>query len=227
MALVERYHSQEAKQADCVPPRELVPAPSGCSAGPPPRQAVSLVQSAERAEHVGILALEVYFPNVYVSGPSLDSDLTALPCRHAHLLHSRPQHLSQVTACPSMQSQTPYHCICSPLTSWGLAKGYWPSSESSKNHTRLHETSCFAQVSQEELEAHDGVAEGKYTVGLGQRCMAFCGDQEDVVSMSLTAVHALLEKYDVDPRSIGRQGGNTSCPVQRDQRLCVLSLVTA
>ena len=77
-------------------------------------------------------------------------------------------------------------------------------------------------MSQEELEAHDGVAEGKYTVGLGQRCMAFCGDQEDVVSMSLTAVHALLEKYDVDPRSIGRQGGKTSCPVQRDQRLCVL-----
>lgn len=57
---------------------------------------------------------------------------------------------------------------------------------------------------QEELEAHDGVQPGKYTVGLGQRCMAFCGDQEDVVSMGLTAVHCLLEKYDVDPKSIGR-----------------------
>ena len=62
------------------------------------------------------------------------------------------------------------------------------------------------QVCQEELEAHDGVQQGKYTVGLGQRCMAFCGDQEDVVSMSLTAVHGLLEKHDVDPKSIGRQG---------------------
>ena len=67
-----------------------------------------------------------------------------------------------------------------------------------------HALTC-EQVSQEELEAYDGVAEGKYTVGLGQRCMAFCGDQEDVVSMALTAVHALLEKYDVDPRSIGRR----------------------
>jgi hydroxymethylglutaryl-CoA synthase len=34
--------------------------------------------------------------------------------------------------------------------------------------------------------------------------MSFCGDQEDVVSMSLTAVKLLLEKYDVDPRDIGR-----------------------
>ena len=50
---------------------------------------------------------------------------------------------------------------------------------------------------------------GKYTVGLGQRCMAFCGDQEDVVSMGLTAVHCLLEKYDVDPKSIGRHGTGT------------------
>lgn len=60
------------------------------------------------------------------------------------------------------------------------------------------------QVSQEELEVHDNVPKGKYTLGLGQNCMAFCGDQEDVVSMSLTAVHSLLEKYDVDPKSIGR-----------------------
>jgi 3-hydroxy-3-methylglutaryl CoA synthase len=37
-----------------------------------------------------------------------------------------------------------------------------------------------------------------------QEKMAFCGDQEDVVSMSLTAAKLLLEKYDVDPRDIGR-----------------------
>ena len=64
-----------------------------------------------------------------------------------------------------------------------------------------------AQVSQEDLEVHDQVQPGKYTVGLGQRNMAFTGDQEDVVSMSLTAVHSLLEKYEVDPRDIGRQVG--------------------
>lgn len=62
----------------------------------------------------------------------------------------------------------------------------------------------LSQVSQDDLEVHDEVNQGKYTLGLGQRCMAFCGDQEDVVSMSLTAVHSLLEKYDVDPKSIGR-----------------------
>ena len=54
---------------------------------------------------------------------------------------------------------------------------------------------------------HDQVQPGKYTVGLGQRNMAFTGDQEDVVSMSLTAVHSLLEKYEIDPRDIGRQAG--------------------
>ena len=60
------------------------------------------------------------------------------------------------------------------------------------------------QVSQEDLEIYDRVQPGKYTLGLGQKNMAFTGDQEDVVSMSLTAVHSLLEKYDINPRDIGR-----------------------
>ena len=68
-----------------------------------------------------------------------------------------------------------------------------------------HTAPVWAQVEQEELERYDGVAPGKYTSGLGQRRMAFCGDQEDVVSISLTAVKRLLEKYDVDPRDIGRR----------------------
>ena len=68
MALVERYHSQEPGPAiKSTPLREAAVDSSGCTAGPTPRQAVSLVQSAERAEHVGILAMEVYFSNVYVS----------------------------------------------------------------------------------------------------------------------------------------------------------------
>jgi Hydroxymethylglutaryl-coenzyme A synthase N terminal len=37
------------------------------------------------------------------------------------------------------------------------------------------------QIRQSELEQYDGVPTGKYTVGLGQECMAFCGDNEDVV----------------------------------------------
>jgi len=36
---------------------------------------------------------------------------------------------------------------------------------------------------QEALEAHDGASKGKYTIGLGQDCMSFCSDVEDVISM--------------------------------------------
>lgn len=59
-------------------------------------------------------------------------------------------------------------------------------------------------IQQETLEAHDGVSKGKYTIGLGQDCMAFCTDVEDVISMSLTAVSSLLEKYGIDAKQIGR-----------------------
>ncbi|CAI9772514.1 unnamed protein product [Fraxinus pennsylvanica] len=59
-------------------------------------------------------------------------------------------------------------------------------------------------IQQEVLEAHDGASKGKYTIGLGQDCMAFCDEVEDVISMSMTAVTSLLEKYGVDPKQIGR-----------------------
>ncbi|KAF3782387.1 Hydroxymethylglutaryl-CoA synthase [Nymphaea thermarum] len=56
----------------------------------------------------------------------------------------------------------------------------------------------------EALEAFDGASKGKYTIGLGQDCMAFCTESEDVISMSLTVVTSLLQKYGVDPKQIGR-----------------------
>ncbi|CAA0820537.1 Hydroxymethylglutaryl-CoA synthase [Striga hermonthica] len=59
-------------------------------------------------------------------------------------------------------------------------------------------------IHQEVLEAHDGASKGKYTIGLGQDCMAFCTEVEDVISMSMTAVTSLLQKYGVDPKQIGR-----------------------
>jgi hypothetical protein len=87
-------------------------------------------------------------------------------------------------------------------------------------------------VKQEALEAHDGASKGKYTIGHGQDCMGFCTEVEDVISMrfvislhlytwlclvtlagddlqyfgifSLTVVSSLLEKYNVDPKQIGR-----------------------
>ncbi|KAJ3692686.1 hypothetical protein LUZ60_011781 [Juncus effusus] len=59
-------------------------------------------------------------------------------------------------------------------------------------------------VQQEALEIHDGASKGKYTIGLGQDCMAFCTEVEDVISMSLTVVSSLLKKYEIDPKMIGR-----------------------
>ncbi|MFS7914005.1 putative hydroxymethylglutaryl-CoA synthase [Helianthus anomalus] len=59
-------------------------------------------------------------------------------------------------------------------------------------------------IQQDILEDFDGVSKGKYTIGLGQDCMAFCSEVEDVISMGLTAVTSLLERYEVDPRQIGR-----------------------
>lgn len=54
------------------------------------------------------------------------------------------------------------------------------------------------------MEAHDGASKGKYTIGLGQDCMGFCTEVEDVISMSLTVVSSLLEKYGIDAKRIGR-----------------------
>ncbi|KAL2877125.1 hypothetical protein SGCOL_007517 [Colletotrichum sp. CLE4] len=54
------------------------------------------------------------------------------------------------------------------------------------------------------FEQHQGVSAGKYTVGLGLKYMNFCNDREDASSMALTAVSSLLQKYNIDPNSIGR-----------------------
>ncbi|KAI4372209.1 hypothetical protein MLD38_010473 [Melastoma candidum] len=59
---------------------------------------------------------------------------------------------------------------------------------------------------QEALEAHDGASKRKYTIGLGQDCMGFCTEVEDVISMSLTVVSSFLEKYGIDPKQIWPSG---------------------
>ncbi|KAI9473269.1 3-hydroxy-3-methylglutaryl coenzyme A synthase [Coemansia sp. RSA 989] len=59
-------------------------------------------------------------------------------------------------------------------------------------------------VDQAELEQHDGVSTGKYTIGLGQSKMAFCDDREDISSVSLTAVQNFMEKYSISYSDIGR-----------------------
>ena len=45
---------------------------------------------------------------------------------------------------------------------------------------------------------------GKYTQGLGQQELGFCGDREDVISMAATAMLRLMEVYDVSPHDVGR-----------------------
>jgi hypothetical protein len=102
MALVERYHSQEAKAEDpSILHDENTVYTVHQNAPVHPRKAVSLVQSEERAKHVGILAMEVYFPNVYV--------------RSNRALPKRPP-LKHIDACvtevgPSQTSQTPYYGV--------------------------------------------------------------------------------------------------------------------
>jgi hydroxymethylglutaryl-CoA synthase len=59
-------------------------------------------------------------------------------------------------------------------------------------------------ISQDDLEDFDGAAKGKYTIGFGQKLMACTDDREDVNSFALTVVNNLMEKYQIDPKSIGR-----------------------
>lgn len=62
----------------------------------------------------------------------------------------------------------------------------------------------YTYVNQEKLEEFDGVSKGKYTIGLGQKNMGFCGDREDINSLSLTVVHKLMERNSINPNDIGR-----------------------
>ncbi|XP_022258918.1 hydroxymethylglutaryl-CoA synthase 1-like isoform X2 [Limulus polyphemus] len=59
-------------------------------------------------------------------------------------------------------------------------------------------------VDQEELEVHDCVSRGKYTIGLGQSQMGFCSDREDVNSLCLTVVQRLVDRTKVGYKHIGR-----------------------
>ena len=72
-------------------------------------------------------------------------------------------------------------------------------------------------VSQGELEKFDKVSSGKYTVGLGQANMAFVDDREDINSIALTAVSRLLERYNIDPKSIGRLDVGTESLVDKSK----------
>ncbi|WIA07941.1 hypothetical protein OEZ85_007418 [Tetradesmus obliquus] len=71
-------------------------------------------------------------------------------------------------------------------------------------------------VQQVDLEQADSCS-GKYTVGLGQEAMTFCGDREDVVSMAATAVLRLLEAAGVALTAIGKIEVGTETGVDRSK----------
>ena len=58
-------------------------------------------------------------------------------------------------------------------------------------------------VAAQELEAHDSV-EGKYTSAFDMRYFAAAGDDEDAISMAITAAHRLLRKAGVGGSDIGK-----------------------
>lgn len=72
-------------------------------------------------------------------------------------------------------------------------------------------------VAQEDLETYDGIAAGKYTIGLGQENMAVCGEREDINSACLTAVQNLLEKYDIPHDAVGRLEVGTETMVDKSK----------
>ncbi len=73
-------------------------------------------------------------------------------------------------------------------------------------------------VSQADMEKYHNV-EGKYTVGLGQKAVTFCGDNEDAISMALTVVHRLMERYEIDWGNIGRLEVGTESLVDRSKSI--------
>ncbi|CEH13176.1 hydroxymethylglutaryl-synthase [Ceraceosorus bombacis] len=72
-------------------------------------------------------------------------------------------------------------------------------------------------ISQEELEQFDGVSKGKYTIGFGQKSMASCDDTEDINSFALSVTQGLLEKYSIDPKSIGRLDVGTETIIDKSK----------
>lgn len=72
-------------------------------------------------------------------------------------------------------------------------------------------------VEQKDLEVADGVAEGKYRIGLGQERMAYVGDREDINSIIMSACSNLLSKYNISPDQVGRVEVGTETIVDKSK----------
>jgi 3-hydroxy-3-methylglutaryl CoA synthase/enoyl-CoA hydratase/carnithine racemase/acyl carrier protein len=74
------------------------------------------------------------------------------------------------------------------------------------------------KVLQADLEHHYH-CEGKFTVGLGQEALGFCGSDEDAVSMAMTAVYRLMTRHGIDWAQIGRLEVGTESQVDRSKSI--------
>src|SRR5690349_15006090 len=89
-------------------------------------------------------------------------------------------------------------------------------------------------VSQVDLEKHDKVSSGKYTIGLGQQGLAFVTDREDIYSITLTGeilaicasfrfdfneLVASLAHFVICPRSRDESDGEVQNPLLVDRPL--------
>ena len=81
-----------------------------------------------------------------------------------------------------------------------------PASKSRAQNVGIHALELYFpnhRADQQQLEDYDGVP-GKYTVGLGQVEVTFGADDEDAVSMALSAVSRLMKRHGIAWTEIGR-----------------------
>eukprot|EP00980_Cylindrotheca_fusiformis_P001533 scaffold350_cov133-Cylindrotheca_fusiformis.AAC.4 len=121
--------------------------------------------------------------------------------------------LADEAAVGALGSQAAQHISSSPT------KSDFSSSTREKNvgilAIEVYTPSVY--ISQKDLEEHSAVPAGKYTIGLGQEGLGFCGDAEDINSLALTVVHSLLEKYEIDPSEVGRLEVGTETLVDKSK----------
>lgn len=113
--------------------------------------------------------------------------------------------MSVISACPAVKMSS----VMIP----SIAAGKWPERV---GILAIEVYVPYCCIKQTDLEAHDGVA-GKYTVGLGQQTMGFCGDNEDVNSLCLTVLQMLVEKNKMSYNDIGRLEVGTETVIDKSK----------
>ena len=69
-------------------------------------------------------------------------------------------------------------------------------------------------VNARDIEEHQG-RQSQYTIGRGQENVTFCSDDEDAVSMAMTAFERLINRCELEYSEIGRLEVGTECQVDR------------